>query len=104
MADEAGSGVNRTPAFARAFVAAGHDFPVSEAWCGDCRRRVVTAPIDAIAAAASLAPADLYARLESGDIHAAETPDGRVEVCLNAPAAFWETCGAPTARSPGNET
>ena len=91
--DTRSEGERRIPAFAQAFIAGGHEFGLSEGWCTECGCGVLTATVEAIAAAASLDATDLYSRLEAGEIHAAETLDGRVEVCLNAPADFWAACG-----------
>ena len=91
-------GEQGVPEFARAFIEGGNDFRLSEGSCAECGCRVLTATVQSIAAAASVDAADLYRRLETGEIHAAETLDGRVEVCLKAPAAFWAACGRHSDR------
>jgi len=93
MTRGAPDGEHGVPEFARAFIEGGNDFQLSEGSCAECGCKVLTATVQSIAAAAAVDAADLYRRLEAGEIHAAETLDGRVEVCLNAPAAFWAACG-----------
>ena len=98
MTHRPSSGEYGVPAFARAFIDGGHEFRLSEGSCAECGCTVLTATVESIAAAAAVDAADLYARLETGEIHAAETVDGRVEVCLNAPVAFWSLCGRQSNR------
>ena len=82
----------RTPAFLCKRDPDGGSFQVTEGWCAECGRAVLTASIDTVAAAAAIPLTTLYAKLEAGEIHAAETADGLVQVCVSAPATFWATC------------
>jgi hypothetical protein len=61
----------------------------SDGWCAECGCRVRTAPPAVLAAALALPLAEVYALLDAGDIHAAETPDGQLQICLKSlPPAY----------------
>jgi len=55
-----------------------------ETWCSDCRKRVELAPPDLAADAAGTSTRTIYRWIESGKVHFAESPKGRVLVCLNS--------------------
>ena len=61
----------------------------SDGWCAECGCAVRTAAPGVLATALAMPLVEVYALLDAGDIHAAETPDGQLQICLKSlPPAF----------------
>jgi len=78
-------------------VTAAIELAANEGWCAECGSTVRTVAPIALAAAIAVALADLYALLDAGQIHAAETADGQLQICLQSlpPTLHALARGAP---------
>jgi hypothetical protein len=56
----------------------------TEAWCEACGRRVAMVPPDDAATIGKVSSRTIYRRVESGELHYAETAEGRLLVCANS--------------------
>jgi hypothetical protein len=54
------------------------------AWCDNCAGMVTMVTVDEAAALASESSRSIYRRVENGQLHFAETPEGRLFVCSNS--------------------
>lgn len=53
-------------------------------WCDGCAGRVTMLTVDDAATFAGASSRAVYRRVENGQLHFAETPEGRLFVCLNS--------------------
>jgi hypothetical protein len=54
------------------------------AWCAACAEMVPLASVEQAAALAATSMRKIFQRIEEQSLHSAETPDGRLLVCLNS--------------------
>ena len=54
------------------------------AWCEDCAGLVCMITVDEAAAIASASSRSIYRQVENGQLHFAETPEGRLFICPNS--------------------
>ncbi|HWP44095.1 MAG TPA: hypothetical protein VNO14_12705 [Blastocatellia bacterium] len=52
------------------------------AWCAGCQAEVRIVTVDQAALLAGVSARSIYRRIESGQVHFAETPQGLLLVCL----------------------
>lgn len=53
-------------------------------WCDPCAALVRMLTVDEAAAVAGESSRAVYRRVETGELHFAETPEGRLFICLNS--------------------
>ena len=53
-------------------------------WCADCGEQVAMLTPDQAAAIASVSSRMIYRRVEAGEMHYLETPEGHLLVCANS--------------------
>jgi hypothetical protein len=53
-------------------------------WCDGCAGRVTMLTVDEAAAFVGASSRAVFQRVETGEIHFAETPEGRLFICLNS--------------------
>jgi len=53
-------------------------------WCESCAAPVGMLTVDEAAALAGATSRSIFRRVESGELHFAETPTGRLFICLNS--------------------
>ena len=53
-------------------------------WCDGCSAVVRMLTVDEAAAVASATSRSIFRRVETGELHFAETPTGRLFICLNS--------------------
>ncbi|MGH9843676.1 MAG: hypothetical protein ACREEM_33485 [Blastocatellia bacterium] len=58
--------------------------PETEAWCDACAAAVRMVAPEPAAALAGVTPRAIYRRIESGQLHFVETPDGALLICTNS--------------------
>jgi hypothetical protein len=54
------------------------------AWCGECAGRVPLFTLEEAARRARLSERAVYRKVEAGEIHFVETPEGALLVCLDS--------------------
>jgi hypothetical protein len=63
-------------------------------WCQGCREQVLMVTADEAATIGNVSSRTIYRRVESGELHYAETAEGRLLVCSNSIA--WREKSIPT--------
>ncbi|NOT59882.1 MAG: hypothetical protein HOP19_06610 [Acidobacteria bacterium] len=58
--------------------------PETEAWCSACAAAVRMVTPEAAAALSAVTPRTIYRRIEAGQLHFIETPDGTLFICTNS--------------------